>query len=66
MVCITLKRLIGTTTATPVTATEQRGKLWQLLKPHVHEPLYLDENDEKVVLLSREQVRAAVQALERH
>lgn len=42
----------------------ERGKLWLLLKPHVRHPLFL-EKGEKVVLLSQEQVRAAVRMLER-
>lgn len=40
-----------------------RGELWRRLKPHVGEPLYLDEEGERVVLLSRGQVRAGLRML---
>jgi hypothetical protein len=38
-----------------------RGALWQALQPHVAEPLY---RDAKTVLLSAEQVRGAVAAMD--
>ena len=38
-----------------------RGALWRALKPHVGEPLYLDE---QVALLSSEQVRRGLRQLD--